>query len=191
MSRATTAEIFSPEELYNVVCGAASQEPVQVQLAATRLKEIIQIPGAYDTLNEIAAQKTLPLAVRQQSIIQFKNTALNHWKSRKYLTDEQRERIRARSLTLLDEPDDVISECNEYIIAKIARHDLPTKWPTLIPQLVSVISSNVEQRYEGASSGSILVLRRSLEVLNAILKELSGAKLPGPLAAMRSVRPVL
>lgn len=76
-------ETLSPEELYNVICGAASQDPAQVQTAATRLKELLQLSGAYETLYEIASQKTVPLAVRQQSIIQFKNNAVGHWKGRK------------------------------------------------------------------------------------------------------------
>ena len=73
----------TPEELYNVVCGAASQDPKQVQSSTTRLKEILEIPGAYDVLHEIATQKTLPLQVRQQAIIQFKNGTTGHWRSRK------------------------------------------------------------------------------------------------------------
>lgn len=177
-------ETFSPEELYDVVCGAASQDPRQVQASAARLKELLELPGAYDTLHEIAAQKTVPLAVRQQSIIQFKNAALSHWKSRKLLNDEQRTRIRGRCLALLDESDDVISECNEFIVAKIARSDLPNNWPNLLPTLLEVINANVRERYAGASTGQALVLRRSLEVLNAILKELAGVKLPGGIKAM-------
>lgn len=73
----------SPEELFNVVCGAASQNPAQVQASTTRLKELLDIPGAYDLLHEIAATKTVALQVRQQAIIQFKNAATGHWRSRK------------------------------------------------------------------------------------------------------------
>ena len=76
----------SPEELYNVVCGAASQDPGQVQASATRLKELLEIPGAYDFLHEIAVQRSLPLPVRQQAIIQFKNAATGHWRSRKWVS---------------------------------------------------------------------------------------------------------
>ena len=73
----------TPEELYNAVCGAASQNPAQVQASTTRLKELLEIPGAYDYLHEIATQRTLPVQVRQQAIIQFKNAATGHWRSRK------------------------------------------------------------------------------------------------------------
>ncbi len=71
----------SPEELYNVVCVAASQNPAQVQDSANRLKELLARPAAYDILHEIAAQKTVPLQVRQQAMIQFKNATTGHWRS--------------------------------------------------------------------------------------------------------------
>jgi len=76
-------ESVSPAELYNVITAAASQDFVQVQASTSRLKEMLDLSGAYDALHEIAAEKSIPLQVRQQSIIQFKNVALTHWRSRK------------------------------------------------------------------------------------------------------------
>ncbi|GBE79528.1 ARM repeat-containing protein [Sparassis crispa] len=174
-----TTETLSPKELYDVVCAAASQDPVPVQQATTRLKELLELPGAFDVLHEIAAQKIVALQVRQQSIIQFKNAALSRWRSRRYLNDAQRIHIRTRCLSLLDEADETIAQCNEIIIAKIARHDFPSGWPTLISQLMGVINSNMESRYVRGEAGSELPLRRSLEILNAILKEFTSIKLPG------------
>ncbi|KAH9947240.1 ARM repeat-containing protein [Amylocystis lapponica] len=178
------AETYSPDELYNVVCGAASQNPAQMQASAERLKAILQLSGALDTLHEIAAQKPVPLPVRQQAIIQFKNTALGHWRARKLLTDEHRSRIRARCLTLLDEPDDTISDCNEVIVAKIARQDYPLRWKELVPDLMTVINANLEARFVRKDSAAGLRLRRSLEILNAVLKELVSVKMPSGIKIM-------
>ncbi|OCH87913.1 ARM repeat-containing protein [Obba rivulosa] len=182
----TTArpETVSAEELYNVVSGAASQDPALVQRSATRLKDILETFGAFDILHEIAASRTVPLQVRQQSIIQFKNAALGHWRSRKLLSDEQRVKIRARCLTLLDEPDDMISEYNELIISKIARQDFPHNWPDLIPCLVNTINTNIDARYTNMGSGPSIHLRRSLEVLNAVLKEFAYIKMPSGIKTM-------
>jgi Importin-beta N-terminal domain len=72
----------SLEEVYSVVTAATSQDPTQIKNATDRLKEILERPGALDCLHEIAIQKTVPLQVRQQSIIQFKNNA-GHWRSRR------------------------------------------------------------------------------------------------------------
>ncbi|CDO76254.1 hypothetical protein BN946_scf184470.g12 [Trametes cinnabarina] len=167
----------SPEELYNVVCRAASQNPADVQASTARLKELLEIPGAYDILQEIAATKTLPLQVRQQAIIQFKNAATGHWRSRKLFPPEHKARIRERCLTFLDEPDDIISECNALIVAKIARQDYPVSWPNLISHLIGVINSSVEGRANNSLPNATLLLRRSLELLNAVLKEYAAYKM--------------
>lgn len=76
----------SPEELYNVVCDAASQDPFKVKSSSEKLKEMFDMTGTCDALSEIAAQRTIPLQVRQQSIIQLKNCVLSHWRSRRYVT---------------------------------------------------------------------------------------------------------
>lgn len=83
MATGVKVENVSPGELYEVMTAAASQDPTQVQASSKRLKQMLDMFGTFDALHEIAAQRTVPLAVRQQSIIQFKNAALNHWRSRK------------------------------------------------------------------------------------------------------------
>jgi hypothetical protein len=76
-------EHVSPQELYDVMSAACSQDPAQIQQSSKRLKQMLDMFGTFDALHEIAAQRTVPLIIRQQSIIQFKNAALSHWKSRK------------------------------------------------------------------------------------------------------------
>ncbi|KAI9000953.1 ARM repeat-containing protein [Trametes punicea] len=173
----TAPATISPEELYNVVSGAASQNPAQVQASTARLKELLEIPGAYDLLQEVAATKSVPLQVRQQAIIQFKNAATGHWRSRKLFPPEHKARIRLRCLTLLDEPDDIISECNALVVAKIARQDYPVSWPDLISHIIGVINASMEGRYSGSAPNATLLLRRSLQVLNAVLKEYAAYKM--------------
>ncbi|EMD40680.1 hypothetical protein CERSUDRAFT_111258 [Gelatoporia subvermispora B] len=186
MSHTASAQLetVSPEDLYNVVSGAASQDPALVQRSAAQLKDMLEKRGAFDTLHEIAATRTVPLQVRQQSIIQFKNAALGHWRSRKLLSDEHRARIRSRCLTLLDESDDMISEYNELIIAKIARQDFPHNWPDLISHLVNIINASIEARSTNVSPSQSLPLRRSLEILNAVLKEFASIKMPSGIKTM-------
>ena len=45
----------NPEELYNVICAAASQDPAQIKASADRLKQLLEMMGTFDTLSEIAA----------------------------------------------------------------------------------------------------------------------------------------
>lgn len=77
----------SPDEVYQVITGAASQDPVQIKTCTDRFEQLLQMRGTFDALHVIAAQKTVSLHVRQQAIIQFKNKALGHWKSRKLVLD--------------------------------------------------------------------------------------------------------
>ncbi|KAI1796323.1 ARM repeat-containing protein [Ganoderma leucocontextum] len=167
----------SPEELYNVVCAAASQNPAQVHESTNRLKELLERPGAYDILHEIAAQKAVPLQVRQQAIIQFKNATTGHWRSNRIFPSGIKDRIRTRTMTFLDEADDIIAGCNALVVAKIARIDYPVSWKDLMSQLGGAINSSVEARYSTGDPNATLMLRRSLQVLNAILKEYAACKM--------------
>ncbi|KAK7695434.1 hypothetical protein QCA50_000070 [Cerrena zonata] len=159
----------SPEEVFQVITDAASQDPAKIKYSSERLKELLEMTGTYDALSEISVQQTVPLLVRQQAIIQLKNNVTNFWRSRKILT-EQRQRIKEHCLFLVGEPDDLIAQCNETIVAKLARYEYPAHWPNVLPDLVNIINNNITARYNGSPS-NFIALRRALELVNAILKE--------------------
>ena len=62
----------SPEEVFQVVCDAASQDPAKIKSSTDRLKQLLDMAGTFEALSAIAGETTLPLPVRQQSIIQLK-----------------------------------------------------------------------------------------------------------------------
>lgn len=169
-------ETASAEEVYNVITAAASQDPRNLKASADRLKQLFNVLGTYDALSKITVQRTVPLQVRQQSIIQLKNGVVDHWRSRKLLPPDHKANIRDRALSLLAEPDPLIAECNEILIAKIARQDYPAQWPNLATDLLNTINMNFNGRYHNGPS-DFLSLRRALEVLNAVIKELASAKI--------------
>ncbi|GLB33947.1 putative ARM repeat-containing protein [Lyophyllum shimeji] len=179
MATGVNVQHVSPTELYDVMTAASSQDPSRIQASSKRLKQMLDMFGTYDALHEIAGQRTVPLAIRQQAIIQFKNAALGHWRSRKVLNDEHRVRIRNRCLTFLDEEDETIAHCNEVIVAKISRQDFPNNWGNLMRDLVNVIDLNLRKRYEAMIEDrrDTLMLRRSLKLLNVILKEFASIKM--------------
>jgi hypothetical protein len=76
-------KVVDPQELYQVITQASSQNPAEVHASSKRVEELLDYFGTFDGLHEIAATRSVPLPVRKQSIIQFKNKALNHWRSRK------------------------------------------------------------------------------------------------------------
>ncbi|KAG6821587.1 hypothetical protein H0H93_000096 [Arthromyces matolae] len=127
-------EHVSPAELYQVLQAASSQDPSQLRSSSKRLKEMLDMFGTYDALHEIAGQRSLPLPIRQQAIIQFKNAALSHWKSRK---------------------------------------------GNLVNDLLSVIDANLQKRYVASNENprDVLALRRSVNLLNGIIKELATVKM--------------
>lgn len=73
----------SPEEVFQVITDAASQDPAKMKSSSERLKELLEMTGTFDALSEISVQQTVPLPVRQQAIIQLKNNVTNFWRSRK------------------------------------------------------------------------------------------------------------
>ncbi|KAF7332027.1 Importin N-terminal domain-containing protein [Mycena kentingensis (nom. inval.)] len=179
-------ETVSTQEVFHVLQGCSSQDPALVQTSSSRLKELLNVFGIYDALHEIAGQKAAPLHIRQQAIIQFKNTAASHWRSRKVLSDEQRIRIRTRCFTFLDEEDETIADCNQFIVAKIARIDYPTNWHNLVDDLFQALQATFQKRFNTSSENprDTLILRRALKLLNGIYKEFSSVKMPAGLKTM-------
>jgi hypothetical protein len=81
---ATSLPAVDPQEVYNTIVGAASQDPARIKASTEHLQALYDnYFGTYNTLHEIASQPSIELVVRQQCIIQFKNKALTYWKSRK------------------------------------------------------------------------------------------------------------
>ncbi|KAF8557000.1 ARM repeat-containing protein [Imleria badia] len=185
-----TMPAVNEDELLQTVTLAASQIPEQLKASTDRLKVLLDTyAGTFNALHRIAADLSQPLQVRQLSIIQFKNTALSHWKSRKFLSEDDRVQIRQRSFTFLSETDDTIADCNDLIVAKIARLDYPDKWPSLFTQLMPVVESGLLSLASSpnASIQSTLSLRRSLQVLNSVIKEFSGVKMPAGVKTMSQI----
>ncbi|KAJ7684034.1 ARM repeat-containing protein [Mycena rosella] len=179
-------QTVSADEVYQVMAGAASQDPAILQASSARLKDMLDMFGTYDALHEIAATKSVPLHIRQMSIIQFKNAALSHWRSRKVLSDDHRVRIKTRCFTFLDEEDETIAECNEVIVSKIARLDYPNNWSNLVDDLLKVIETTLQKRFSDPVHEDLqdtLILRRSLKVFNSVLKEFANAKMPNTIRA--------
>ena len=66
-----------------VLQALSSQDPAAFKGAEEQLKEIGECLGAWDLVHEHAAQKQLPLDLRKQALIQFKNLGASRWKSKK------------------------------------------------------------------------------------------------------------
>jgi len=76
-------QAVSPEELYQVIVDASSQDVSRIKASSERLEAMLEMFGSYDALQEIASRASYPLPIRQQAMIQFKNAVLGYWRSRK------------------------------------------------------------------------------------------------------------
>ena len=79
--------VVTPDEVYKVIYAATSpgQDSAQIKASSDRLKELLEMVGTFDVLSEIAAKRSLPLPVRQRSIIELKNSSMGHWSARGYV----------------------------------------------------------------------------------------------------------
>lgn len=84
IARGVVVETVSPTELLQVLNGACSPDQAQIMASGDRLKQMLDMFGIFDSLQDVATQRELPLPIRQQAIIQFTRAAPNHWKSRKW-----------------------------------------------------------------------------------------------------------
>jgi len=78
-------QTVNPQELYQAIVDASSQDPSRVHSSSARLDQMFRMLGTIDALQEIAIQRSLPLPIRQQAAIQFKNSVSASWRSRRYL----------------------------------------------------------------------------------------------------------
>lgn len=75
-------ETVSKDELFQVLCNSIAQDPRLIKDAADRLAKMVKMAGTFDGLSLIASERSVPILVRQQAILQFKNQALPNWRNR-------------------------------------------------------------------------------------------------------------
>jgi len=78
-------ETVNPQELFQAIVDASSQDPSRVHSSSVRLEQMSRMLGTIDALQEIAVERSLSLPIRQQAVIQFKNSVSTSWRSRRYL----------------------------------------------------------------------------------------------------------
>jgi hypothetical protein len=72
-----------PGDILNVLQELSSQNPVNFNSAEEKLKEFGERLGTWDTVHQLANDDSLPIDLRKQALIQFKNCAVSRWRSRK------------------------------------------------------------------------------------------------------------
>jgi hypothetical protein len=78
-----SADPATAHEIIQLLQDASSQDPSKINLLTDAFQRLEDRPGSFDIVHQIAAQKDMPLPVRQMAIIQFKNIVQGKWRSRK------------------------------------------------------------------------------------------------------------
>ncbi|KAF8341568.1 ran binding protein 11 [Cantharellus anzutake] len=175
--------------VFEALRDAVSQDPSRAASSLGRLQEIQKTPSALAKMIQISSDKTVPLDIRRMAIIQFKNHGTPNWRSKILFTPEDRIAVRQTCATFLEENDDTVAQCSAVIISKLYRIDGLTAWPQLLPGLISVIQGGVKSRFSTHAPNPTISLsiKRTVAVLNQVLKELASLKIPGGVQFMGQV----
>lgn len=76
----TASDPPSLQQVFEVLQNAVSQDPIVAQAAAQQLDTYKGLPGFFQTVQIIAAERTLVLDVRKMAMFHFKNNAPTLWR---------------------------------------------------------------------------------------------------------------
>ncbi|KAK9787255.1 hypothetical protein WJX73_002919 [Symbiochloris irregularis] len=156
-------------QLFQCLRAALGTDEALRKSAEATLQSFEGRPGFCSCLAEILSSKEADHSARWLAAVHFKNTSVKTWKprlNRRGITAEEKQHLRQKLLTLIDQDDAQLAVQVALVFAKVARTDYPKEWPTLFAELTSRLQS-----------GSTLTVRRVYLALHHILKELSSKRL--------------
>jgi hypothetical protein len=175
----------------NLALGASrSAGNHELQTATKQLQEWESQSPFYVQLQQVFVDQSLPYEVRYLAILQLLHAVTNKqtWSRSSVNSIEKSDKAKIRSHLLVAgyrEPDDRLARQNALLTAKIVRSDFPREWPNVFDDLDATISGS----FEWQNPVHLLQMRRALEFLQCIVKELAKASLK--LANLRSKAPQL
>ncbi|KAH7105640.1 ran binding protein 11 [Auriculariales sp. MPI-PUGE-AT-0066] len=175
--------------VFDAIAATTTQDPTRIVAATQALEEVEKtVPGAFNILFVIAAQRDLPLDIRKQAIFRVYRQATSVWRRTSIFNPTQKQEFRNQIFAFLDEPDDTIANYNALIVSKVARIDYPVHWPDLFEKLKAALESNWPLYFnQNPSQLAGLALRRTLEILNQAVKELVSMRTPQGSVTLRQV----
>jgi len=141
-----------------------------------------------DTLQDAFIQTSLPVELRFLSLIQLKNGIDRYWRKSATNAIDQDERSKIRSRLIpsgINETQQKLANLNAILLAKIARHDFPTQWPSLMDEIMDLLRQSVQPNAPPKQ------LWRVLLITHHLIKELSTIRLNRQIANLRAVAPNL
>ncbi|KAI5451703.1 hypothetical protein NCC49_001352 [Naganishia albida] len=114
------------------------------------LQSSLKIPGFFNRLQEIAADRSYPKEVRLLSSLLVSREAPKKWRAKSVIPDEVKPQMRQRFFTFFDEADLQIARSQLQLLVLIARQEYPKVWSSLLQDLLTPL----QQSYGYISSHS-------------------------------------
>lgn len=165
-------------DLFQLLSRTIHPDQATRQAAEASLRAIEGERGVVLAVFEIVASEAAPFAVRQAGSIWFKNRIARSWKRRKdgggeeagtgedggnvsQMTEEDREAIKARFLSVLVESPPLIGKQILTALGTILSQDYPEHWPGVLEGMVHMIATDGDPkiRLTGLEALSVLVGR--------------------------------
>ncbi|CAN3373077.1 importin beta-like protein Kap120p [Diutina rugosa] len=139
-------------------------------------------PGYHYLLQEVFINRDSPTPIRWLAVICFKNGVDRYWRpSKKHaISKEEKAQIRSRSFAMLDEQNQNLSVHNATAVAKIARFDFPSEWPTLFDDIERLLEQLVFDQNDMVATNNLLI------ILNRVIKSVSTVRIGRSRHAMQA-----
>ncbi|KAF2434686.1 putative importin 11 [Tothia fuscella] len=163
----------------------------ELQTVTKQLQEWENQSEFYVLLQSISTDQSVPFEARYLAGLQLLHSVTNKqvWsRSASGTGINQSDKAKIRSNLLIAgyrDPDDRLARQNALLTAKIVRSDYPREWPNVFDD----INATTSGAFDWQNPVHILQMRRALEFLRCIVKELAKASLK--LANLRSKAPEL
>ncbi|KAI8101811.1 hypothetical protein M9434_006876 [Picochlorum sp. BPE23] len=157
------------QQIQQVLGQTLAPDPSQIKSAEAALKTFEAQPGFGVELLKVVSLDSVPLEIRQQGAVQFKNLVKYSWEKMDetsgveqvcVLGDDEKEQIRQHIVELmLNAPDKVRAQISEALTI-ISEFDFPERWPSLLPSIKDRLESSDLKQLNGVLTTTDSIFKR-------------------------------
>ncbi|KAK4057588.1 hypothetical protein OIO90_001233 [Microbotryomycetes sp. JL221] len=180
-----------PQALFEALSLALSSDSYERDSSLTLLQQWSTQPGYYSSLIDIVSLDDTSMGststqIKLQAALQFKNGVDKYWRktATHAISPQEKQSIRPRLLSLVQEPDRKLANTIALCIAKIARLDYGSEWEALPNTLLTSLEQALAIK---DATQARLVLHRTLLYIHQTLKSLSSNRMPKGRAIMNQM----
>ncbi|KAI5463506.1 putative importin beta-5 subunit [Mariannaea sp. PMI_226] len=147
------------DQLVQLLANTQSSEQAPRQQAEIELKRARTNPAFPQSLANVASHSSVDTSIRQAALTNLRLFIEGNWSPEQVegepqipISDDVRVQLKQTllDLALSPEGDRKVKISASYVVGKIAIHDFPDQWPTLLPTVLGVMSSGTDAQLHGA-----------------------------------------